>query len=445
MTSMRRAFGLIAVMLALFGMAGPARAADDNLAAIARGGRLYDDWAKELGSSALRIAERARETNAGRPARCVGCHGWDYLGKDGPAVRNGPPSIAKGIGAMAGGRADEVRRILTDKTHGYGDFLKPVDIDDLALFVVKGQTRMDAVIDPTNARSKGDAGAGAVFFQTICANCHGNDGQQISEAEPLGDIARANPWRAFHTLLNGHPNGNMPALRALDHSALANMLAYIQSLPTRNLLASIVRGGRLYDTWYKENGREAPAGVHPTFPAKLAGALTRTVEQRTTWRCKACHGWDYRGREGENDKLAIKGLTGMRGADPQQVIAALRNDIHRYAGLLSERDMADLGNFVTQGLVDMDAYIDPATKKARGDGAHYAAHYQTICAPCHGSKGRNVRTMPPLGRIANVEPWRALHGIFNGHPGEAMPPLIALPRGVAVGILAYVQTLPMNR
>lgn len=442
MTRMRRAFGLIALMLAIAGMAGPTGAAEDSLGAIARGGRLYDDWAKELGSSALRMAERSRDTHVNRPPRCVECHGWDYLGKDGPAVRNGPPTIVKGISAMAGGRAGEVKRILTDKTHGYGDFLRPADLDDLALFVVKGQTRMDAVIDPSSARSKGDASTGAVFFQTICANCHGNDGQQISA---LGDIARANPWRAFHTLLNGHPNGNMPALRALDHSALANMLAYIQSLPTRNLLASIVRGGRLYDAWYKENGREVPAGIHPAFPAKLAGALTRAAEQRTTWRCKECHGWDYRGREGVNGQEAIKGLTAMTGADPQQVVAALRNNTHRYSGLLSERDMADLGNFVTQGLVDMDAYIDRATKKARGDGAQYAAHYETICAPCHGVKGRTVRTMPPLGRIANVEPWRALHGVFNGHPGEAMPPLIALPRDVAVGILAYVQTLPINR
>jgi hypothetical protein len=53
--------------------------------------------------------------------------------------------------------------------------------------------------------------------------------------------------------------------------------------------------------------------------------------------------------------------------------------------------------------------------------------------------------MPPLGRIAASDPWRALHGILNGHPGESMPPLMALPRDAANGILAYIQTLPNHR
>lgn len=445
MRGIRRAFLATALAATMIWPGGPARPADGDMGSIARGGRLYDDWAKELGAAALRAAERSRDQDAGRPARCVACHGWDYLGKNGPAVRSGPPTVVKGIDGMAGGQAAAVKRILADRTHGYNEFLKPADLDDLAFFVIAGQTRMDPVIDPATGRSKGDASSGAVFFQTICANCHGNDGQQIMEAEPLGDIARANPWRALHTLLNGHPNGNMPALRALETSALANMLAYIQGLPSRNLLASIVRGGRLYDTWYKENKREVPPGVHPAFPAALAGERGRGVEQRTTWRCKECHGWDYRGREAAPAQPAVKGLTDLAGADPRQVVAALRNDTHRYSGLLTERDMSDLANFLTHGLVDMDSYIDRKTKKARGDGANYAAHYQTICAPCHGLGGQDVRTMPPLGRIANAEPWRALHGIFNGHPGEAMPPLIALPREVAVGILAYVQTLPSHR
>lgn len=440
----RIALTAIACFVALLGCLGAAPAGDD-LASVARGGRLYDDWAKELGSAALRAAERSRDAGSIRPGRCVDCHGWDYLGKDGSSGRNGPRTLVKGIDAMTGASLQTVKRSLTTKIHGYGEFLKTADIDDLARFVAQGQVRMDPLIDPATSRAKGDAGAGIVFFQTICANCHGNDGQQILEAEPIGDMARANPWRALHTLLNGHPNGNMPALRALDISSLVNMLAYIQTLPKRNLLASIVRGGRLYDTWYKENGHEVPAGVHPSFPPSLTRGLTRASEQRATWRCKECHGWDYRGREGGSGQPAIAGINKMMGADPKDIIAHLRDNTHRFSGLLSERDVWDLAHFISQGLVDMDTYIDRETKKARGDGAQYAAHYQTICAPCHGLSGRDVRTMPPLGRIATNEPWRALHGIFNGHPGEAMPPLSALPRDVAVGILAYIQTLPIQR
>ena len=204
-----------------------------------------------------------------------------------------------------------------------------------------------------------------------------------------------------------------------------------------------MRGGRLYDTWYKENKAEPPTAVHPAYPIPVA----RDTEPRTTWRCKECHGWDYHGWKGtsEGKEYSIAGVDKLMGADPGKAIAALRNDLHAYKGLLSERDVADLANFLTKGQANMDLLIDRATKKARSGSAEYESHFQTICAPCHGADGREIRTMPPLGRIASQNPWRALHGIINGHPGEAMPALVAFPPEMSVGLLAYIQTLPPQR
>lgn len=135
----------------------------------------------------------------------------------------------------------------------------------------------------------------------------------------------------------------------------------------------------------------------------------------------------------------------MTGADPNEIAAKFGDARHGYAGLLSPRDRFDLANFVARGQFDMDEVIDRTSHKSRGRPERYVSHYQTICAPCHGSDGREIRTMPPLGRIAAGDPWRALHGILNGHPGEPMPPLMALPRDAAVGILSYIQTLPSHR
>ena len=421
----------------------PPRDKADEFASIARGGRLYDDWGKELGTSAMRVAEHSVDRMKGRPERCVDCHGWDYRGKDGhPGGRGALPPV-KGINEATNLPPERIKAILNDVNHGYGDFLGADDFDDLVTFVTKGQVTMDAMIDPATLRARGEASRGNTYFQTICANCHGNDGQLIPETEPLGDTARANPWRAIHTLLNGHPNGNMPALRVLDREIVVNMLAYVQTLPLRDIAASIVRGGRLYDTWYKENKRDVPPGVHPAFPA----ALAKNIEPRATWRCKECHGWDYRGlMSADGKETVIKGISAMANGSIEAVMVQLRNPTHhRFEKLLSVRDLLDVATFVTKGQVNMDDFIDRKTRKARGDAKAYAAHYQTICATCHGAAGRDIRTMPPLGRVATVDPYRALHGIFNGHPGEAMPALLAFPRELSIGLLAYIQSLPAQR
>ncbi len=58
--------------------------------------------------------------------------------------------------------------------------------------------------------------------------------------------------------------------------------------------SSIVRGGRLYDNWYKEIKGEPPKASHAAYPAGMKYAK----EPKTNWRCKECHGWDYLGRDG---------------------------------------------------------------------------------------------------------------------------------------------------
>ncbi|MCP3904086.1 MAG: hypothetical protein GY715_10675, partial [Planctomycetes bacterium] len=53
-----------------------------------------------------------------------------------------------------------------------------------------------------------------------------------------------------------------------------------------------VRGGQLWDKWWVVTGAAEPVGDHPLYPP--AGTQTGS----TTWRCKECHGWDYKGVDG---------------------------------------------------------------------------------------------------------------------------------------------------
>lgn len=60
------------------------------------------------------------------------------------------------------------------------------------------------------------------------------------------------------------------------------------------LVGDSIRGGKLYDKWWTVLGVDAPTEDQPLWK-------TQTTNTRTgadTWRCKECHGWDYKGVEG---------------------------------------------------------------------------------------------------------------------------------------------------
>jgi len=211
---------------------------------------------------------------------------------------------------------------------------------------------------------------------------------------------------------------------------------------------TIARGGLLYDKWWEVLEHDPPSSTHPSYPA--AGKQKGDA----TWRCKECHGWDYKGAEGAYGKgshfTGIKGIRAMVGAEPETIVAIIRNATHGYTEALIPNSAArKLAIFVSLGQVDMDQYIDRATKKSRGDPARGARFYQTICAVCHGFDGKEINFKDEnepeyIGTIAVDNPWEALHKIRNGQPGIGMPALGALTLSDQVDILAYAQTLPVK-
>ncbi len=206
-------------------------------------------------------------------------------------------------------------------------------------------------------------------------------------------------------------------------------------------VSSIARGGRLYDKWFAVIGAPKPKDTHPAWPAS-----NTKKKGNATHRCKSCHGWDLMGKDGAyasgSYKTGISGLKHLAGASNAKVIAAMKDSAHGYSGKMEDQDFTDLANFVTKGQFDIDAVIDRKSKKARGDSAKGERYYNTVCANCHAKSGKEPEDMPPLGQLANKNPWEIIQKIQNGQPDEKMPAMRAFDLQVSVDILAYLQTLP---
>lgn len=407
-------------------------------ASVVRGGRLYDNWSVETKSRSPNQPNPAFKTKQVRvsPAdswRCVECHGWDYKGKHG----------VTGISASQKASPQAIAAILKDSNHGYEELLDDNDRLDLANFIAAGQTDMNRLVGLAQRVKPGQTSSEKVFA-TVCAACHGLEGDRLREIAPLGDSARQRPVEILHVTLNGHPGGNMPALRTLGEDTAVNMLAYLQTLRSLNQVASVANGGRLYDDWQVHTGGQRQALPHPAYPPKAYFANT----PNETWRCKECHGWDYKGDQGQyakgNHATGIKGIRAMAGTDPAKTMTVLRGTAHYFGAVLKHRDLQDLANFVSYGQIDMDSVIDPKTGLSRGDAAKGQPHYRTMCAGCHGLEGHFVAKRH-LGKVSRGDPWHSLHNMLNGHPDDTMPALRELDPKVTKDILAHIQTLKERR
>ena len=211
---------------------------------------------------------------------------------------------------------------------------------------------------------------------------------------------------------------------------------------------AISRGGQLYDKWWYVIEGDEPEETHFSYPAdgKQSGS--------NTWRCKECHGWDYKGADGAYGKGShftdIKGVRSVQGIDPGSIIETIKNATHGYTEeMMPASAMEKLALFLSFGQVDMDQYIDRATKKARGDPLRGAQYFQTICANCHGFDGKDMNFGDDddpefIGTVAFNNPWEALHKIRFGQPGVGMVSLSVLDVQDQVDILAYSQTLPVE-
>lgn len=193
-----------------------------------------------------------------------------------------------------------------------------------------------------------------------------------------------------------------------------------------------LRGGLLWDRWWTVNGSETPPGDHPLYPQ--AGQQSGS----TTYRCKECHGWDYKGASGAyGSGTHFTGIAGVFGSTktPLEMFNIIQSSTvpngHGFRDLgVSDQDARDLVQFMLDLAIDTDTYVDAANGAFLGDPGvgltHYTAGGSIACAVCHGADGTAInfgtRLAPEwVGTIAVGNPWELLHKIRFGNPGTSMP------------------------
>lgn len=215
----------------------------------------------------------------------------------------------------------------------------------------------------------------------------------------------------------------------------------------------IAEGGRLYDKWWAEYDLTKPQSTHPSYPAigKKSGA--------NTWRCKECHGWDYKGASGAYAKgshhTGIKGVANSKNKNIREIIAILKNNTHRYNNVMNDYGLLRIASFLKYGQIDISAYINKETKLVNGNTERGKTIFNESCKECHASdgRGRNFKTANNpeyIGTVSVKNPWEAIHKIRYGQPGafvmgDPMPHMNEqLSLKDQLNLLSYMQTLPIN-
>jgi thiosulfate dehydrogenase len=208
--------------------------------------------------------------------------------------------------------------------------------------------------------------------------------------------------------------------------------------------ARLAMGGILYDDWPVETGVKFEK-KHPSYP------LVGMQKGESTWRCKECHGWDYKGSSGAYSEgshyTGIKGIRAYANQDPRMIMAILKDKNHLLGDFMDKEAIVSLALFVAYGQVDMDLYIDRKTRKSIGDPANGGRIYLSTCIKCHGSDGKEINFKDDnnpeyIGTAASRNPWETLHKIRWGHPGSQMISLLFLDLKEQLDVLSFCQILP---
>lgn len=243
---------ILAVLVLLLGVAAissdKAHQAGDDITA---GAQLYDKWYARLGVSAPEgehpLWERqSTNTRSGAETwRCAECHGWDYQGALGAygsgSHYTGFPSVFVLSQNLSEQEIIDHLNGKIDPLHDFSALMDENSLRQLAVFLKEGLVDDSEFIDPVSLKALGgDTANGKSLFETVCAACHGVDGQTLALRsdgldESLGDVASRDPYRFLHRSRFGVAGVAMPIGRELGWSLddSRDVLAYVQTLPRR--------------------------------------------------------------------------------------------------------------------------------------------------------------------------------------------------------------------
>lgn len=203
-------------------------------------------------------------------------------------------------------------------------------------------------------------------------------------------------------------------------------------------------GGKLYDNLWAVVDTEPPGRRNPSFPGDVEMAAPET------WRCVTCHGWDYKGADGERASLgrrtAFHSLRHLVSADPGLIIKKIRSAPHDYPDTaLPDFALEIMAQFISRGQYDRDALLDKSGR-ATGDAKRGRDIFEGACMNCHQPDGRadligEKGDRSSLGWVARNRPEQALHKIRNGVPGADMLAVGFFEDDQIRDLFSYLQSL----
>jgi thiosulfate dehydrogenase len=310
----------------------------------------------------------------------------------------------------------------------------------------------DIAPDGTDLSPTSDAGL------ETCLLCHASDpvtDRGIIAPLSLRDIVH--PAHMTSQIFKIHYGGNCFTCHNVDGEGNFDILGEAivindKGVPEPEHL-HVAIGGQLYDRWWTV----AEGATEPIEDQALwATQSTNTRSGSTTWRCKECHGWDYKGDEGAYSSgshyTGFIGVLEASSQSPNEILAILtgsQNSDHDFSTVLDEESIESLVEFITEGgVIDVSPYINPDKTINGADLDNGEILYNKVCEVCHGADGRTIDfdENEYVGTLANDNPQEILHKIRFGQPGTAMPSSVELGWSLqdAVDVLAYSQTLPTD-
>jgi len=456
-----------------------------------QGGLLYDEWwlATNPPSTPPTSTHPSWPVNAGAQVtlaktwRCSQCHGWDYRGVDGAYNSGENYTGIRGIiqteqtAPKRTTAADVFDYIKSGTNHEFSAKLQDADIYSLTRFVMSQRALHAAnkatyhfVDDATLATIGTSTTNGETLYGKTCAaaSCHGPNGKaldfaddapNVGEDEFVDTVAKGNPWEMIHKVLYGMPGTAMPALTvaASDLAGAVAKAADIVAYAQTSLVPDVKRGGRLYDKWWDENGAVSPTTDQPLWATRsnASGVFDNPLTGEGTWRCKECHGWDYKGVGGAyatgSHKTGFPGILNRSRNSRDLIDKIIREGTnHAFFGTnkLGERDMKDLVEFImstTEGVTDVTNAL------SGGSSTVGKTLYEDVtpgdCKGCHGAQGTTVGSVD-LGALATDNPPEFVHKARFGSPGSTMIPtpggFVGLNLIQAGDARAYAKTLSVS-
>ncbi len=365
---------------------------------------------------------------------------------------------------------DEVRRgcpachvLIDEETGGY---TLPFEAHERA--EARGEEHPEVAPDGTSLAATEEVNV------TTCLQCHASGsgdraGKGISAPLSLRDIVH--PAHMYSQWFKLHYGGNCFTCHNVDGEGNWELLTENvevnekgvpdpETLPIPGAVpiggesessASASNGGRLYDKWWKAAGVDEPSSDQPLW----ASQSTNTRSGGDSWRCKECHGWDYKGAEGAYGSgshfTGFPGVFDVQSESFDTIVTFINgsaNSDHDFSAMGDEA-INDLATFLKFNLVDVSPLINPETKAAIGGDTVNGETLFAACSACHGDDGRLINFGDDddptyVGSVAWDNPWEFLHKVRAGQPGTAMPASLDADWSMddLLDLLAFSQTLP---